>query len=786
MPPDRRAFFHAFSRSARHIDGVVSLAPSRIRSLSSGAALALTCAWLVPGCAPAKPGPMRTPATQRAGTDASTTQPGQLIAVQDDPALWLSTLRNPALMLEDRRAAARSLLSGTDGSATLLTEFQAASDMGAKLAIADAMRASMQLPTDAWVPVLSDHLTRTEPPLQESIAALLARVADVKVTRRFLALALDNAAPIPARRGAVYFLGQKRDRDSMAALVKLTGSGQPQPLREVAVASLRLIAGTEGVESSQEFWERWWSVKREMYSNERLGGELAENFNDLVASISRRAARASSLEERLIDATEQLYRIRPVQDRPAYLVKLLSDPLDSIRRLGMRLVLQRLTDGQLPEPELREALRMRLFDSQPLVRERAANALRLASDEPAAVRAALALVEGTEKEPTVLMAYFRLLARLPRVEVAEPALAWLSDATVGSEAAGALAALHRAGSLDAQRSQRAVATLRQTLQAGRPPEPPVIQLLAIVGNETDWQRIRAWLDHPEARIKEAAAQAWSEANQPVVELARRANDPSIAPIAIQAATARGADAATFAEMIDRRPTQEALLESWRRCIVAMAPRMPVAAVLAADIKLSALGEPPALREQILTAVIDRTSPANQPQEITELLLSRAEARLSGDPASAISDLQRLSSGDSSLGPAQARRRDSGLARGKLASGDVDGAFDAARTVLADRPDDADRIAMVEWFLAWAERRGIGQRDVARQIGQRLKQAIDASSNPAWRQRLAVLLAAPPSTQPATGESDSPTTRPASTEPAAAATTTDTQAAPSAGITPSAK
>ena len=784
MPPIRRAIRTVSGPIARRDVGTVTLNLSRSRSLSSGAALFVSCALLAQGCASNNPGPKIAPTTQPVRAD-STTQAGEPLSAQDDPQSQLTILRAAGARLDDRRAAARSLLAGPDGQATLLNEYQSASDVGARLAIADTMRASMQLPADAWVPVLADSLSHSEPPLQESIASLLARVADARLSRKLLTLALDNAAPLNARRGAVLFLGQKRDRDSMAALVKLTGAGQPQPLRDVAVASLRVIAGTEGVESPQDFWERWWSVKRETYSGDRLGGEIAENFNDLVASISRRAARASSLEERLLDATEQLYRIRPPQDRPAYLVKMLSDPLDSIRRLGMRLVLQRLTDGQLPEPELREALRSRLSDSQPLVRERAANALRLAGDEPAAERAALALVDGSEKDPAVLVAYFRLLARLPRVEVAEPALAWLSDATVGGEAAGALAALHRAGALDAQRSQRAAAALRQSLQAGRPPEPPVIQLLAIVGDESDWQRIRAWLDHPEARIKEASAQAWSEARQPVVELARRANDPSIAPIAIQAATERGADAATFSEMIERRPTQEALLESWRRCVVAMAPRMPVAAVLSAELKLRALGEPPALREQVLTAVLDRPSPTNQPAEVTELLLSRAEARLSGDPSSAISDLRQLTTIGSTLGPAQVRRRDSGLARGMLASGDVEGAFEAARNVLAERPDDADRVAIVEWFLAWAERRGIGQRDVARQIGQRLKQVVEASSNPAWRQRITALLAAAPTTQGSTGDNESPATRPATTQPMTA-TAADTPSTPAAAITSSPK
>lgn len=693
-----------------------------------------------------------------------TTTPAPATVSVDRVQIDLSLLRNIAVDPVDRRTAAVNILqSGPAGVQILLQEMQSTTQTSTKLAIAEALRVGDAPPPESMVSVLMDHLPRAEPSLQNAVAASLAKTQDVRLARTLTRQATDPNAPIAQRRGAILFLAYRKDRDSAAALMTLIEPRQPQAVRDAAFAALRQMTGLYDLESNADLWKRWWAARGDM-PGDRWPGELMDNFSQLMENVARRAARTPPLEQRLISYMEQVYRLSPVEERNTLLTDYLRDPLDSVRQMGVRLVERRLTNGQLPDPDLRTALRQRLSDSVPKIRERAASFLRFANDEQAAALVSATLAAGSEREPEVLNAFLRLIARFPSSQAVPPALELLADPAVAGEAAGALAAAQRQGLLDLVQKQAALQGLREALQQARLPQPPMIQLLALIGSDEDWARILSWLDHADGGVKEAAAAAWAASDRPLVELARRCGDPVIQPIAIQAAMQRGDDARTFMHMLDHRPQPDAAIELWKRAVVAMASRVPPASVLEVDRRLAALNESLTLREQVLTTAVDRVDAGADPALLGELLLSRAEIRVSADPSSAEADYVRIAALHNRLTPEQLRRRDSGLIRSRLASGDTMGAWDLAKPLLNAKATPAERESLLAAFLIAGERyRAAGQHEQARAVATRLQDSFNAATPDSFRKRAAALMIAAPTNAPPNGTPvlNGPTTQPAS-------------------------
>lgn len=422
--------------------------------------------------------------------------------------------------------------------------------------------------------------------------------------QRQTSLPAEHGPSLRARQAAVLALGHHRTRSSAAVLITLTEPEHPSSIRQAAFTALETLTGLSHLGADPDAWQQWWSEAREL--SERAWEHM------LLENLARRAERQRldqrQLSSRLQELVRNQYRATGAEQRAALLARLLNDPLEPVRELAMTLSVQRLVDdGPFDEP-LREALRARLDDSVPEIRQRAALLLRDLADAPAADRAATRLASGRESVVTVLRAKLLMLTRLPRAAAVEPAAELLGHASLSGEAAAMLAAAVEAGLVSRAQRGRILERLRWAL-AEQPPRPQVVRLLGRLGGEPDWQRIREWLDSDDAPVKQAAAHVWAESSRSLMPLASRADDPQIGPVFVRVAAQRGRTPATLEALLEHPPgegeAEAEQREQWQRALIALAGRVPSAAVGTAVDRLGEMAREPALREAMLSAALER-------------------------------------------------------------------------------------------------------------------------------------------------------------------------------------
>jgi hypothetical protein len=668
----------------------------------------------------------------------------------------LTQARDTRLDITARRRAVETLLVSGQREAyeQLVSELYASNDPAAQQAIAQAIANGSAKPLPMFRPPLFNLLERVDgdawPAVQLDVAAALGRYDDPKLADQLIKVAQDSSKPLNFRRGAALTLGYFRDQSVAKVLmdliqIDLIRNPNPPALRQAAFDGLALLSGITAYGADADRWKAWWDEHRRL-SREQFLARLVVNFasrNDTAAS------RSEQTQARLIEVQRQLYRAAPADDRPRVLAAMLADPIDATRQLAMDLMLQRLIDNEPTTLELREALLSRLGDPLSLLRQRAALLLREMRSEPAADTVADRLAAGSETDAGVVKAYLLLVTRLPREKAVAPALAMLGNAELRPEAAGALAAAVDQGLLTGQQMRAAAAAVRRPYAGHDLPEPAVVTLLGRVGEASDWNHIEAWLDAPDPAVKQAAAQVWARSDRPLLPLAQRAGDPVIRDIVIDAAAQRGNDPATLDQLLDHQPNLPQPGEAWRRALIAMAGRVPARAALAAAHRLAALNETPAFREQFLSAAVAAAHPDN---DLVDLLLVRAAARLAADPTLALADYQRIAAMGLPLSGDQKDRFDRGLLQARLATGDLAGAFELARNILgntAPRADTSDTDAMVTWFLDSAQRAAAaGRPEQARSVLAQVRILFGPAISDRLRRSLADVEARLP-TQPAT-------------------------------------
>ncbi len=355
----------------------------------------------------------------------------------------------------------------------------------------------------------------------------------------------------------------------------------------------------------------------------------------------------------LADIQRRLYISVDELQSTELLVAWLDDDLDQTRQLAMALARNRLTTNQPFGDLLRRALRRRLEDLIPTLRRDSARLLAKLADSEAADIVAIRLASRKDTDWESVKAYLALMTALPRADAVEPALEMLLDSQACRDAAGALAAAIEKDLLNADQLARAGAGIRTQLQGDRVPGPQMVRLLAQVANEQDWQKISCWLDAEDKKLKEAAAEVWAASDRSLVALAQRADDEYIRPIVIAAARQRGKKLQTFLVLLNHKPADQQMVAAWRRALLEMAGRLPIATVVEADHQLSKHATDDELRTQLLAAAISRQKVAvhgvdlesvdlDQLHRYIKLVLSRSELHLAnGDPNPAIDDLKSI-------------------------------------------------------------------------------------------------------------------------------------------------
>lgn len=681
---------------------------------------------------------------------------------------WEEKLLDPRAEASERLAAARTLAqsSGPDTQKLLVELLSPGGDPVVQRVIAQAVAQGGQAGEPRVASALFELLVGATPADADDFARAVAAVCDGPFVQRLLRLSLDASAPLDRRRAGIKTLGYLRRRDAAGALILLVGVDQPEVVRAEVFAALAALSGIEEIGRDAVRWRLWWKQRQDLSDEQwyaTLAKDLAQRGDELAGQVKR-------IEERLTEVRRQLHRASPQSERTALLIDFLKDPSESTRLLAVELCVQRVIDAQAIEPELRDALLVRLEDPSAAVRRRAAKLLHDLSDEAAAGVAAENFVSGREQDRQVLGTYLLMLARRPQPRVVERALELLPDPVLGGQAAGVLAAAIDTGMVGAEQKVDAAARARARIEQDPLPDPKFVELLGRVGDERDWQRIAGWLDSEDGPVKQAAAKVWANSDQPLGPLVQRAADPVVQQIAIDAARRRGHQPQTMLELALHRPQEDQAVQAWQRAMVAMAGRVPPSAVLEVDGVLASRGESLKWREQLASAAIERLLPAGSnsrangqtnsgageadrnpfcvaveedPAVLIDLLLLRAEVRLAdGNPTQAVADFQRVAAVESPKTVEQQARYCRGVVRGSLAVGDLEGAAQAARLAIGSFPPQglegtgAAQDA-VEAFLETAERSvAAGQLEQAGRVVAKLREVVGPSVPMVWAAKLA--------------------------------------------------
>lgn len=718
-------------------------------------------------------------------------QPAERVEARQLPPASAPTYRDltsSSLTPFDRMAAARRLLDMTHrpeaeqaraGREALKSALAVDQDPAVHRAVLEAMASDREDPPAELAPVLLSLLGEVDPSVCESLADALGRYRDPAVRAYLRNTASSPRAAVSMRSDAARVLGRVRTRAAAAVLIELIDPAQPTLIRDAAFDALTVLTGNETRGEDHAAWLAWWQQTRTLAP--------ADWYRRLLANFTRDRAKqtlgADHLKARLVESQGALYRTTSPEDRPAVLTYMLGDPLRPIRQLAMDLAFARLLDDQPFDPPLRRALRDRLTDPAAELRARAALLLRDLADEPAAAVVAERLAADDEPATVAREAYLRLLSRLPQAEAVEPALRMLADPALRGEAAGALAASYDAGHLTPEQADLAADRVRATL-ASNPngePEPQVVTLLGKVGSRADYERIARWVDSPDSAVKRAAAQAWADSEESLRLLARRAEDPIIAPIVIEAAIRRGRDPTTLEALLERPPQTPQLRAAWERALVAMAARVAPSAVVRLLPRLDSAADDPTLRERMLSSALEanpspgrgaaadaetgdgdaadgeklpsdsarpdaKQQPLPRPEReaLLELRLERGETRLAlGEHAAAIEDFETLDAFRDRLSDRQVDRMSRAWIRSALALRRFEVAFEVAKRLLGEAgPADAlgpTDDPIVDLFIESAKSQvQLGQRDTARTVLTRLRELLGSRIKPEVGQRIALV------------------------------------------------
>jgi len=547
-----------------------------------------------------------------------------------DLDVFNSTVRNPSPDIdpEIRVKAAEALIDMDIQPATdRLCDALRSGEPVVVSAVIDAIEASPE-PIDGLLPAVTETLSDASDEQMEKLFLVLPRYGD-EALALVAAAARDRDEP-PARRvGPISALAAFRSREAAVQLMAMLQDPEPQPPEIVAAtgASLEKLTGLPyGAQADQ--WRRWW---------DKLKDEPIENWlRVMVLHLSTRTAeleRASHLQTRelqgiavrLTATLRELFLLTPADEQLARLPDLLTDELAPVRAFALGRVERRLRDSERIPEAVQEQLAGRLTDAQELPTSRllAAQLLNDLNYQNTAYLVANALVD--EKDAAIAVGYMEILAKRPSPTALPHVLRWLNDSTAGDAAGDALwtMVVREMVATDDAFVRR---TVRFALQWQTEPSPPLIRLLAAVGDDTDRQRVEELLDARDDDLRHDAAEGLAFAGE-LEPLLVRAADPQIFPFVIRLLAAGPVDIETVRSLAALVPP-EGHRQRWAQTIRTTADAMTPAELIAVDQVLAMYDHvDPTLRADILARVPDVSSDALTTDQRSELLVRLARLRI---------------------------------------------------------------------------------------------------------------------------------------------------------------
>ncbi len=566
---------------------------------------------------------------------------------------------SPDIALKTRRNAAHELIAmGLPQAYEMLESALRSDNPSITLAVASAMhaaRATAPELLDAAVDAVPDASLET----LDALSWVLARYGE-NALEKVTAMALDRTQPTARRKGPIYALAAFRNRNAAATLMQLIepqtaddGEAIPPEAPEIidaACASLERLSGLS-YGNDPERWRAWWATARDLSPGQWfqfVARSLADRVVELQQQLHLQHAANDRMARKLYEAYLELYPELTVDEQLRRLPELLEDDVAPVREFGINRVALLLRDSVRIPPRVQAALVNRLADDVPALRLQAARLLDELNYDNVATLLANRLA--VERSIEVAGGLLDILSKRSSPAAIEPARLWLGHFTLGEPAATIIWRAVLAGNVD----QNVLNAVRSDVRShvAKQPQPSLVKLLALLGDETDNDRLTMLLDGADPALRIAVAEGFCHrgARQPLLD---RARDPVIYPYAVRVLLEGPADLAAMRALAELKP-DDANLKTWSDAVLALARKLPVGDLLAADDILSQLAYADnALRSVVLLRVVQSPREQTTPELRIRTMAKLAPILIELGQAPRVHEL--LESMNSDLGSGTLRR-----------------------------------------------------------------------------------------------------------------------------------
>lgn len=471
---------------------------------------------------------------------------------------------------KSRRLMAESLLE-LDIPARIDLAVELLAPDGAPLAICEAISTvGVKRPAklDArLVDPLLDLLGNERTILSTQAASALSAFRDGDVADRLGALASDEKRPITARVAAVDALALNTDRREVVNVLIQLMRQSDDTIVATALAAVRQASRVDYGDDVRK-WQHWWIRKNQLSDKVWLRDRLdlaALHNHQLRAEIhdlqQRSAARRQLVATRIAELLRKTYQLTPQGQREATLQQWLADSMEEYRLFALRVVRERIAEGDTPGESVRAAVKACFADPAPPVRIAALEIVGNLKD-PNDAEAVLASLEN-ETDPTARETTLRVLGRLENPKAIGALVEELTspESRLGCvrESANALGVLGGQGHVEAQAMAPAIEPLRKRF-AEAPDEnlrlkESLLGAMALIGDRAFRPEFIANLksDSPELLLAAIRGAEIVEARDQLDRLLDLLNhsDPRVRQLAAKAVGTLGSDPVHLAGLITR-------------------------------------------------------------------------------------------------------------------------------------------------------------------------------------------------------------------------------------------
>ncbi len=229
-----------------------------------------------------------------------------------------------------------------------------------------------------------------------------------------------------ARLAALDLLARSLEPASCELLVGWLAITSERERPAISQALVR-ITGRDDLGQSVEGWQAWLNSHRHLPPL-AWRSLLVEGLRDRAARLDRRQR---DLLSRLDESARRVHGSLLPDQRPAYLVVLLTDSEPRLRSVGTELVLRELERGFSPSVDVSAAVVKLLDDTEPALRQSAALLVDRIVPEGSSARLSVALRR--ETEPDVAAAMLRAFQRSPDSAAIDAVLRWRESGTSAAE-----------------------------------------------------------------------------------------------------------------------------------------------------------------------------------------------------------------------------------------------------------------------------------------------------------------------------------------------------------------